>query len=49
MRFSTLLLALIPATAFAAPVPAPGMRVYARIAQNGPNLTYCVTKHRLLR
>ncbi len=47
MRFSTLLLALIPATAFAAPVPAPGMRVHAKIVQNGPNLTDYITKHRL--
>ena len=48
MRFSTLLLALIPAATLAAPVPAPGMRVVAKIVQNGPNLTDCITNYRLL-
>ena len=46
MRFSTLLLALIPAATLAAPVPAPGMRVVAKIVQKGPNLTNFITKYR---
>lgn len=48
MCFSTVLLALIPAAALAVPVPAPGMHIIAKIVQNGPNLTYFITKYRLL-
>jgi len=48
MRFSTLVLVLIPAATLAAPVPAPGTRINANVLQNGLNLTYWVTKRRLL-
>ena len=48
MRFSTLVLALIPATStLAVPVPAPGARTNTNTVQNGPNLTYRITKHRI--
>ena len=46
MRFSTLLLALIPATALAAPLPAPGTRFDSKNGIERPDLTYGITKHR---
>ena len=51
MRFSTLLLALIPAIALAAPIPAPafgfGTRINTKTVQNGSNPTYWIINYRL--